>query len=91
MVYKKTASVRYYIGLVEDEEEEERDVDEEVQMFICCFGFCVRRLNPLSCSRYDCRSIKRARLDARPEMHNYEFFARDPMEGTDMSANEECY
>ena len=39
MVYKKTASVRYYIGIVEEEEEEERDVDEEVQMFICCFGF----------------------------------------------------
>jgi hypothetical protein len=42
-------------------------------------------------SRYDCRSIKRAKLDARTEMHNYEFFAPDPMELTVMSANEECY
>jgi hypothetical protein len=91
MVYKKTASVRYYIGIVEEEEEEEGRGRGGANVYLLLRFSCVPRLNPLSCSRYDCRSIKRARLDARSEMHNYEFFARDPMEGTDMSANEECY
>jgi hypothetical protein len=39
MVYKKIASVWYYIGIVEEEEEEESDVEVKVPMFICCFGF----------------------------------------------------
>jgi hypothetical protein len=48
MVYKKTASVRYYIGIVEEEEEEEeRDVEVKVQMFICCFGLLRAPVEPL--------------------------------------------
>jgi hypothetical protein len=47
MVYKKTASVWYYIGIVEEEDEEERDVEVKVQMFICCFGFLRAPVEPL--------------------------------------------